>query len=310
MWKLSLERFISFIGRKPYFCLYSKPCYMRKLLKLLLLMPCASVFFISCNEEGFAPARLLVANFVVNPPVSPSPLPTAGTAVDVRWGGNLVFNNVVYGAASVVVGNPVTTIPAFTSIVGSYASVKSDALPLNFAIAGSNGQTVYNRITSFVPGKSYTAIAFDLNPFYKVMIMEDDLSAPAVGKAKIRFVHAISPLLLGSLPKKDTIDVTATGGPAANPLVNASIFPTRNFGDAYNNKNLQQFALIDSGSYNIAFRVAGTPGTSPATGLIGFFPSTTTRFRFESGKIYTIVARLHITATAAPTPATTFITHN
>lgn len=283
---------------------------MRKLIKLLLLMPCASIFFISCNEEGFAPARLLVANFVVNPPVSPSPLPTAGTAVDVRWGGNLVFNNVVYGAASVVVGNPVTTIPAFTSIVGSYVSVKSGALPLNFAIAGSNGHTVYNRITSFVPGKSYTAIAFDLNPFYKVMIMEDDLSTPALGKAKIRFVHAISNLLLASLPKKDTIDVTATGGPAANPLVNANIFPTRNFADAYTNKNLQQFALIDSGSYNIAFRVAGTPGTSPATGLIGFFPSTTTRFRFESGKIYTIVARLHITATAAPTPATTFITHN
>ncbi len=271
------------------------------------MVPCASVFFISCKTEEFQPASLLVANMVVNPPVSPSPLPTGGTAVDVRWGGGMVFNNVVYGAASVTTGTPVTTIPAFTSIAGKYAKVKSDALPLNLSVAGSANVTLFNRITSFLPGRSYTAIALDLNPFYKVMIMEDDLSAPPAGKAKVRFVHAISPLLLGAVPRKDTIDVTATGG----ALVNSNIFPLRTFADGYSNKNLHQFALIDSGSYRIGFRVAGTPGTSPATGLLGLFPTPpAAAFRFESGKIYTIVARLHIIATGAPTPATTFITHN
>jgi hypothetical protein len=277
------------------------------------VVPCASLFFVSCKETTFNPARLLVANMVVNPPVSPvtpTSLPTPGTAVDVRWGGILALNNVVYGAASVTSGTPVTTINPFTSIVGGYATVKSDALPLNLAVAGSPGTTIYNRITSFLPDRNYTAVALDVNPFYRVMIMDDDLSAPPTGKAKLRFVHAISPLLLSSLPRKDTIDVTAYGGLASAPLNNANIFPLRAFADGYTNKNLQQFALIDSGSYNIAFRVAGTPGTSPATGLLGFFPSPTSRFRFESGKIYTIVARLQITATAAPTPATTFITHN
>lgn len=283
---------------------------MRKFLKLFYVVPCASLFFVSCKETTFNPARLLVANMVVNPPVSPSPLPTPGTAVDVRWGGTLALNNVVYGAASVTSGTPVTTINSFTSIVGGYATVRSGALPLNLAVAGSPGTTVYNRITSFLPDRSYTAVALDVNPFYKVMIMDDDLSVPATGKAKLRFVHAISPLLLASLPRKDTIDVTASGGLVSAPLVNANLFPLRTFADGYANKNFNQFALIDSGSYNIAFRVAGTPGTSPATGLLGFFPSPTTRFRFESGKIYTIVARLQITATAAPTPATTFITHN
>jgi Domain of unknown function (DUF4397) len=287
---------------------------MRKFLKLFYVVPCASLFFVSCVETTFNPARLLVANMVVNPPVSPvtpTSLPTPGTAVDVRWGGNLALNNVVYGAASVITGTPITTINSFTSIVGGYATVKSGAMPLNLAVAGSSpGTTVYNRITSFLPDRSYTAVALDVNPFYRVMIMEDDLSAPPTGKAKLRFVHAISPLLLGSLTRKDTIDVTAYGGLVSAPLNNANIFPLRAFADGYTNKNLQQFALIDSGSYNIAFRVAGTPGTAPATGLLGFFPSPTTRFRFESGKIYTIVARLQITATAAPTPATTFITHN
>lgn len=278
---------------------------------MFYVVPCASLFFVSCKETTFNPARLLVANMVVNPPVSPSPLPTPGTAVDVRWGGNLALNNVVYGAASVITGTPITTINSFTSIVGGYATVKSGALPLNLAVAGSfPGTTVYNRITSFLPDRSYTAVALDVNPFYRVMIMDDDLSAPPTGKAKLRFVHAISPLLLATLPRKDTIDVTAYGGLVSAPLNNANIFPLRAFADGYTNKNLQQFALIDSGSYNIAFRVAGTPGTAPATGLLGFFPSPTSRFRFESGKIYTIVARLQITATAAPTPATTFITHN
>lgn len=282
---------------------------MRKLKRLLFWVPCASVILMSCKTEEPAPANLLVANMVVNPPVSPNPLPTVGAAVDVRWGGNPVIYNVIYGAASVT-GNPVASVSSFTSVGGGYASVKSDALPLNFAIGGTTGTTLYNRIASFSPGRNYTAVALDLNPFYKVQVMEDDLSAPPPGKVKVRFVHAISPLLLGSLPRKDSIDVTAFGGAVTAPLVNTNIFPLRTFGDGLSNKNLHQFAVLDSGMYQIGFKVAGTPGTSAATGLLGLFPSPTTQFKFQSGKIYTIVARLQITTTAAPTPATTFITHN
>jgi hypothetical protein len=282
---------------------------MRKLKRLLFLMPCASVFFMSCKNEELAPARLLVANMVVRPPVAPSPLPTVGTPVDVSWGGMPVFYNVVYGAASVT-GNPVTTINSFTSIAAGYADVKSGDIPLNLAVGGSSGITLYNRVASFLPGRNYTGIALDVNPYYRVMLMEDDLSAPPAGKVKVRFAHAISPLLLGALPRKDSIDVTATGGAVTSPLVNATIFPLRTFADGIVNKSFNQFAIIDSGSYQIAFKVAGTPGTSPATGLLGIFPSPTTKFRFQEGKIYTIVGRLQITATAAPTPATTFITHN
>lgn len=285
---------------------------MRKLSKLLLLMPCASVFFISCKEEKFDPARLLVANVVVTAPVSPSPLPTAGSPIDVRWGGDLVLNNVVYGAASVTTGTPVTTINQSQIIAANYATVKSGAFPLNFAasagatIVPSIGNTLYNRITSFLPGRSYTAIAFDLSPFYKAVVMEDDLNAPPTGKAKVRFVHAISPALVATLPKRDTIDVTFTGGPVGNPVVNVNQFPRRFFADSYTNANNIQFAVVDTGRYTINYRVSGFPGTSPATGLIGSFPN----IRLENGKIYTIVARIHIpTITTAPAGAT-FITHN
>lgn len=285
---------------------------MRKLSKLLLLMPCASVFFISCKEEKFDPARLLVANAVVTPPVSPNPLPTIGTPFDVRWGGNLVLNNIVYGAASLTGGTPFTANNLSQTIAANYANVKSGAFPLNFsASAGATnpaavGTTLYNRITSFLPGRSYTAIAFDVAPFYKTVVMEDDLSAPPAGKVKVRFVHALPAVLLTSLPKRDTIDVTFTGGPVGNPVANVNQFPRRFFADSYTNTNNIQFAVIDTGRYTINYRVSGTPGTSPLTGLLGSYPN----IRLENGKIYTILGRFHITTTAAPVFGATFITHN
>ncbi|MBY0478565.1 MAG: DUF4397 domain-containing protein [Chitinophagaceae bacterium] len=295
---------------------------MRKLSKLLLLMPCASVFFISCKEEKFDPARLLVANVVIKPPVSPSPIPTRGDSVDVRWGGNLVLNNVVYGAASVTSGTPIVTtqvnnpfgVPStsplfnFPAIVipASYATVQSGAFPLNLSFAGSPGSTLYNRVTSFLPGRSYTAVAFDFNPFFKTVVMEDDLSAPPTGKAKVRFVHAIPSALFSTSPKRDTIDVTFTGGPVGSPVANVNQFPRRFFADSYTNANNIQFAVVDTGRYTINYRVSGTPGTLPTTGLLGSFPN----IRLENRKIYTIVARIHF-PTIATTPAgATFITHN
>lgn len=300
----------------PIFVNTVKPCYMRKLKRLLFLMPCASVFFMSCKNEDQPAARLLVANMTVVPPLSPNPLPTVGVPVDVKWGGKQVINNIVYGAASSLAS--ISSITSGVSVVGSYNAVSSGVYPLNFAVSGSvtgnlagaAGSTVYNRLVTMSPGKNYTAVALDLNPFYRVLITEDDLSAPPVGKVKLRFVHAISPLLLGSLPRKDSIDVTAFGGPASAPLVNVNLFPLRTFADGITNKNVNQYVVIDSGSYQIGMRVAGTPGTSAATGLLGLFPSPTTTMRFVSGKIYTIIGRLQITAAAAPTPAVTFISHN
>lgn len=279
-------------------------------------MPCASVFFMSCKNEDQPAARLLVANMTVVPPVSPSPLPTVGVPVDIKWGGKQVINNIVYGAASSLAS--ISSITSGLSVIGTYNPVSSGIYPLNFSVSGSAtgnlaasaGSTVYNRLATLSPSKSYTAVALDLNPFYRVQLMEDDLSAPPAGKVKVRFVHAISPLLLGSLPRKDTIDVTAFGGLASAPLVNVNIFPLRTFADGLSNTNYHQFAVIDSGSYQIGMRVGGTPGTSALTGLLGLFPSPTTTIRLESGKIYTIIGRLQISAVAAPTPAVTFISHN
>lgn len=298
---------------------------MRKYSLLVCLMLLVSVLFISCKEEGFAPANLLVVNAAIATPITTGTTITPiGPAIDVRWDGAFVFPNIIYGAASVTTGTPLTTIgtQATPQIVvnANYAPVKSGGFGLNFGLTGSGGAsgvTIYNRTTSFLPSRSYTALAFDFTPFYKTVIMEDDLSAPPPGKIKVRFVHAVPQAIFVALgvPRRDTIDVTAFGGAISNPLNNASVFSLRNFADGYSNNRLHQFAILDSGSYRFGIRVAGTPGTSQLTGSLGLFPGLTnpTPFRLIQGKIYTIVARLHPTGLAAPNnlqPGITIITHN
>jgi hypothetical protein len=285
---------------------------MRKLFTLLLMIPLVSLFFVSCKEETAEPARLLVANMAVTSPLInpatgqplPTSLPSGGPAIDVRWDRSLLFNNVVYGAAGVSTGSPVTTINNPTAVTAAYSTVKSGAFGLNFANAGSAGQTIYNRITSMLPGKNYTAMAIDLTPFYKTLIMEDDLNPPPAGKVKVRFVHAIPQALAASLPRRDTVDIIGFGGSLGPAPV--ALFSTRTFGDAFTNKTLHQYALLDSGTYNIGARIAGTPGTSPATGLVGLFPNQ----RLVSGKIYTFVARIHFPTLLTSPIGLSIIVHN
>ena len=285
---------------------------MRKFAQLALLLPLISLVVVSCKQEKPGPAKLLVINAAISSPVAPNPLPTAGPAVDVRWNGRLVFNNVLYGAASVG-GTPVTTITNPLVVNAAYRDVETGGFGLNMALAGGAGTTIYDRTTSFLPESNYTAVTFNFTPFYNVLLMKDDLTPPPPGKVKIRFIHAVPQEIFTSLgvPRRDTVDVTATGGLSTAPVQNLALFPLRRFADAYNNLKLQEFAVIDSGRYNLGLRVAGTPGTSPATGLLALLPLPPANTRLEAGKIYTVVARLQFAAPPnPPAPALTIVAHN
>ncbi|MBX9785213.1 MAG: DUF4397 domain-containing protein [Chitinophagaceae bacterium] len=290
---------------------------MRKFSLIVCLALTMSAFMIACKQDdsGKQQARLLVANFALRPPLG-SPLPSRGDSIDVRWDGSIIIPNVIYGSASITTGTPLSraaidnplgvpsssplfNFPAAT-VAASYAQVKSGAFGLNFAVAGSSGTTIYDRTTSFLPGKSYSALSFDFMPFYKTLIMEDNLENPPAGKVKVRFVHTIPQALLASLPRRDTVDIALTGGAIANPLNGAVLFSTRSFGDAYNNTRLHQYAVIDSGSYNFAFRIAGSLIS------VGTIPS----IRLREGKIYTVVARVHFPSLPTSAAGLTIITHN
>lgn len=291
-----------------------------------MLVLWASVFLIACNKDDDSSkqqARLLVANAAI----TPNSVAPIGPAIDVSWDGQLIIPNVIYGAAGRTNGSPLTSLGAATSpqIVsqGDYAPVKPGAFGLNLRATfntvnppGVNlaGSVLYDRTTSLLPGRSYTALAFDFVPLYRTLVMEDDLTPPPPGKIKVRFMHAVpQPVFIAlGVPRRDTVDVTGFGGLSTSPLNNTAIFPNRTFGDAFQNTRFQQFAVLDSGSYRFGVRVAGTPGTSAATGALGLFPASGSPIRLTEGKIYTIIARLHPTGVANPPlqPGVTIVTHN
>jgi len=273
-----------------------------------------TILLSSCDkEEAAAPARLLAANVVITPPVSPSPLPTGGFPFSVHYNGQLLLTDLTYGTASGTLTNSIPSFPGKDSLRlyrGSYAPALPGAASLKLTVAGSN-PVLYNRVRNLEPGKSYTAIGFNLTPFLNVLVMEDNLTTPASGKAHIRMVHAIPQELVASLPRRDTVDLTFTGGLATNPLINSAIFANRRFADNFTNTApngvLTQYVAVDTGRYAVGLRIAGTPGTSPATGLLGGWQT----LRLENQKIYTIIVRIDLPGLLVGRPAgLTVITHN
>jgi hypothetical protein len=297
---------------------------MRKFSLLTSLVLCASAFLISCKKDDAskAQARVLVANMAI----TPNSVAPIGPAIDVRWDGQFLIPNIIYGAPGVNTGSPFTALGNNTTpqslFAGTYSAIKPGSFNFNLSstgLGGAAGLTIYDRVRGFLPGKNYTVVAFNFVPFYAVHVMEDDLSAPAAGKIKIRFLHTVPSDVFVTLgaPRRDTIDVTGFGGSVGNPLNNVALFQTRNFGDAYHRNSLTNFISVDSGSYRFGVRVAGTPGipgSVPSTGLLGLFPATGNPIRLLEGKIYTIVARLHPTGAAPPASplqaGVTIIQHN
>lgn len=271
----------------------------------LSLVCLAALGFVACKKEESKPANLLVVNAAISSPVAPNPLPTAGPAFDVRWNGNLLRTNIVYGAATVAAGTSVTTITNPLLVNGVYSPVQAGSFGFNLALTGTTGTNIYNRNITLAEGKSFTAVTYNFTPLYNHVLMEDNLNPPAAGKVKVRFVHAVPREIFASLgvPRFDTVDVVANG---------VQVYGARTFADVARNSSLHNYVEVDTGSYRFSLRVAGTPGTMPQTGLLALLPTPpAAALRLESGKIYTIVARLQFaTPPNPPAPALTIVAHN
>lgn len=108
-------------------------------------------------------------------------------------------------------------------------------------------------------GLFYSAFVVDVLPSPKILVVQDDLTAPATGKAKIRFINLS--------PDAPALDLAVEGTSAA--LV---------AGKAY--KEASAFISIDpSASYNFQIKESNAiTATLPAT-------------KIEAGKIYTLWAK-------------------
>lgn len=106
--------------------------------------------------------------------------------------------------------------------------------------------------------KNYTVFAVGRLANVEPVVLEDNLAAPAAGKAHVRFVHLA--------PDAPNVDVVVQGGP--------TLFSDMEF------KEATAFTPVDAGSYTLEVQPVGTDNAA-----------VTATVMLQSGKIYTIFAK-------------------
>jgi hypothetical protein len=125
-------------------------------------------------------------------------------------------------------------------------------------VAGTS-TSVIDATVPFARGANYSVFAVNAVASIEALLLADDLSTPAPGKAHVRFIHLS--------PNAPAVDVALEGGPV--------VFGNRSF------KDFTPFTPLDAGTYDLEVRLAGT-GT-----VVLPLPGITV----EAGKIYTVFAK-------------------
>ena len=148
-----------------------------------------------------------------------------------------------------------------------YLEVESGSRNIKVNVSGTP-TTVINATLTLDKDMNYSVFAVDSVSKISAVVLTDDLSAPASGKAHVRFVH-LSP----NAPAVD-IAVASSG---------AVVFGNKSF------KEATAFTPLDAGTYNLDVRVAGT------TTVALVLPAIT----LQAGKIYTVCAKGFLGGTGA-----------
>ncbi len=158
-----------------------------------------------------------------------------------------------------------------------YLQVEEGTRNLKVNAAGTS-TTVINADVPFAKDKNYSVFAIDSLSVISALVTEDNLAAPASGKAHVRFIH-LSP-----------------NAPAVDVALKAStvLFP------AYEFKDVSAFTPLDQGTYDLEVRLAGTsPAILPLPGIT-----------LTAGKIYTIFAKGFVGGTGAQALGAQIIVNN
>jgi hypothetical protein len=140
----------------------------------------------------------------------------------------------------------------------AYLEVNSGSRNTKVNVTGTS-TTVIEANLPLAANTSYSVFAVDSVSKIGALVLTDDLSLPATGKAHVRFVHLS--------PDAPAVDITLTDGTV--------IFSNRAF------KEFTAFTPLDAGTYNLQVRVAGT--ATVALDLPGI--------TLQAGKIYTVFAK-------------------
>jgi hypothetical protein len=159
----------------------------------------------------------------------------------------------------------------------AYLSVTSGTRNVKVNVAGTS-TTVINADLALATAAHYTVFACDSVSSIEPLVLTDDLSAPAAGKAHVRFVHLS--------PNAPAVDVAVQGG--------AVLFPNQVF------KGSSAFTPVTAGTYNLEVRLAGT------STVVLPLPGIT----LTAGKIYTVFAKGFAGGTGAQALGAEIIANN
>lgn len=139
-----------------------------------------------------------------------------------------------------------------------YLEVESGSRNVKVNVTGTS-TTVIQADVTLEAETNYSVFAVNTVAALEPMVLVDDLTSPASGKAHVRFIHLS--------PDAPAVDITLTNGAVV-------------FGD-YEFKEASPFTPLDAGSYSLQVRLAGSET------IVLELPGISV----ENGKIYTVFAK-------------------
>ena len=225
-----------------------------KMVSLVVL----SVAFIACNKDNnktdMSKSKLMVVHASPNAP-----------NVDVRINNAVSLTNVPYPNNS------------------NYTEVNSGSTNIKVSPTGTTTYVI-DATVNLDANKNYSVFAIDSVSKIKAAVVSDDLTAPASGKAHVRFFHFSA--------NAPAVDIAVTGG--------AVLFSNRKFNDQATNASLANFTPLNAGTYNLEVRAAGT------NTVVLALPNITLTAR----KIYTVFAKGFLGGTGAQALGAQIIANN
>jgi hypothetical protein len=176
------------------------------------------------------------------------------------------------GGVSVSVENAPSSLTSLTYLSSSpYFTIPSGGSRQIRLLSGSTTVRSANFVVSTGRNYTYFAVNKASATSSNTLVVTDNLSSPAAGKAHVRFLHLA--------PDAPEVKVTTIGG-------TETVFSRRRYlqtttGSGATQINFTNFTPLDAGSYNLEVRKQSDDG----------IVLTLTGVQLEAGKIYTIYAR-------------------
>jgi hypothetical protein len=228
---------------------------MKKLI-FALTVSLFALSFIGCDDE--------------ETPVSPTTLPSNSLVKVIHAspdapGVDLLVDNAIAGTN--------LTFPNNTG----YLTVPSGTRNVKVNVTGTS-TTVIEANLDLMTNKNYSVFAVNSVANIEAIVIGDDLTLPAQGKAHVRFIHLS--------PDAPAVDVTLTDGTV--------VFGNKSF------KEFTAFTPLDARSYDLEVRVAGTTTVALDLPVINL----------EAGKIYTVFAKGFLSGNGAQQLGAEIIVNN